>query len=73
MLEGLEGMKETIAAKDATIEELKSRLGRAGVPSSELNFNDVRSNDVSLLTQALKEREGQIEELQDKLKQATRY
>lgn len=61
-------MKDTIDSKEAEIEELKSRLLRSGSAST----NAASNNDISLLTHALKEREDEIDNLQDKLAQATK-
>jgi hypothetical protein len=73
-------LSEIVATKEATIEELKSRLGRGGglngrvggggggpagaIPETEEN--------VALLTEALKEREEKIEYLQEKLATAAK-
>jgi predicted RNase H-like nuclease (RuvC/YqgF family) len=80
MSESFENMKETIAAKEATIEELKSRLGRRRGEVEEdlidepfgVRRTDGRKEDVAVLTRALREREDQIEELQEKLAEASR-
>ena len=75
MQESIDALKSTIITKDATIEELKSRTGRPGGTvtglGDDIDINDLRAGDVSILTQALKEREEQIDELHHKLKQAT--
>lgn len=64
-------MKDILEFKEATIEELRARLNRAAL---EANQQDPRysQENVSLLTQAIRDRDEQIEQLQEKLSEASR-
>ena len=75
-------MRSLLDLKDATIEELRSRLKNIGTsgedssakapkPQGSVVGENYRENMV-LMTKALRDREDQIEELQEKVAQATR-
>ena len=75
-------MRSLLELKDATIEELRSRLKKSGAsgegsvsktskPEGTVVGENYREN-LALMTKALRDREDQIEELQEKVAQATR-
>ena len=76
-------MRSLLEFKEATIEELRSRLNKCGIaggdPASErtkpqdtfIGGENYREN-IALMTAALKQREDQIEELQEKVAQASK-
>ena len=75
-------MRSLLDLKDATIEELRSRLKNIGTsgedssaktskPQGSVVGDNYREN-MALMTKALRDREDQIEELQEKVAQATR-
>lgn len=68
----VEEMKNICSYKDAQIEELRSRLNRAVVSSGGTADTEASKQNVAVLTKAIKERDEQIEKLQDKLKDASR-
>ena len=63
-------MKDILQTKEATIEELRARLNRAVL---EGNDQDQQANlqNAAMLSQALRERDEQVEQLQDRLAQAS--
>ena len=65
-------MTDILEFKDATIEELRARLNRAALEASNQDPHQSHEN-VSMLTQAIRDREEQIEQLQEKLSEASRY
>ena len=74
-------LSEVIATKDATIEELKSRLAKGnggangrtgGIGSGHVGGIPETEENVALLTEALKQREEKIEHLQQQLADAAR-
>ena len=75
-------MRELLDLKDVTIEELRSRLGKLGIASEDTGARSSQSKgsfvgdnyreDMALMTKALREREEQIEDLQQKVAQASR-
>ena len=76
-------MRSLLELKDATIEELRCRLNKIGSsgddstskkskPTGTIVGENYREN-MALMTKALRDREDQIEELQEKVAQATRY
>ena len=76
-------MRSLLDLKEATIEELRSRLNKIGIaggdsaaPKTKAKGAFIGENyreNMALMTKALREREDQIEELQEKVAQATRY
>ena len=75
-------MRSLLDLKDATIEELRSRLKNVGTsgadssakaskPQGSVVGENYREN-MALMTKALRDRGDQIEELQEKVAQATR-
>ena len=76
-------MRSLLEFKDATIEELRSRLNKCGIGGEDPGTGKTKSQDtfiggenyrenIALITTALKEREDQIEELQEKVAQASK-
>lgn len=70
-------LKSVIDTKEATIEELQSRLSKATSAaalqaSAAAPSADASPDNVAFLTQALSEREEQVEELQSRLQEASR-
>ncbi len=67
----IQQMRQILEFKEATIEELRARLNRAALDASQQDpkFNQ---ENVSMLTQAIRERDEQIEQLQEKLSEASR-
>ena len=65
-------MTDILHFKDATIEELRARLNRAALDASNQDPNHGHEN-VTMLTQAIRDRDEQIEKLQEKLSEASRY
>lgn len=70
----VEQMKQILEYKEASIEELRARLNRAHL---EGNIGDQTSQqqgqeNVVMLTQALRDRDEQIEQMQEKLAEASR-
>ena len=76
-------MRTLLDVKEATIEELRSRLNKIGIsggdmaaqkakPKGGFRGENYREN-MALMTKALREREDQIEELQEKVAQASRW
>ena len=64
-------MKEILQSKEATIEELRARLNRATVlEGNEQDQNDQKN--AAMLSQALRERDEQVEQLQEQLTQASK-
>ena len=64
-------MKEILQSKEATIEELRARLNRATVlEGNEQDQNDKKN--AAMLSQALRERDEQVEQLQEQLTQASK-
>ena len=69
----IDKMKQILEFKEATIEELRSRLNRAKLEGSGLGGQDPQSmENVAMLTKALRERDEQIEQLQENLSEASR-
>jgi chromosome segregation ATPase len=70
----IDQMKKILEFKEATIEELRARLNRAALEGGlgEQDHQHSQQN-VSMLTQALRDRDEQIEQLQEKLAEASRY
>ena len=73
----IDKMKTVLDYKEATIDELRSRLEKTKVPggATEGNANQVidsNRENLMLMTEALRDREDQIEQLQEKVKQASR-
>ena len=72
-------LKEVIETKDATIEELQSRLAHPSLrpiidpPHPHPDPNAVQDENVAILSHAIREREDKIEDLQQKLEEASRY
>ena len=78
----IEKMKCVLEHKEATIDELRSRLERAkasgfpdgggsGHAGTQGTAMDSSRENFVLMTEALRDREEQIEELQEKVKQAS--
>ena len=75
-------MRNLLDLKEVTIEELRSRLNKIGVAGEDAVAKKAKSQgtfigenyreNMALMTKALREREDQIEELQEKVAQATR-
>ena len=75
-------MRSLLDLKEATIEELRSRLNKIGVAGEDVANQKSKSKgafigenyreNIALMTKALREREDQIEELQEKIAEATR-
>jgi len=68
-------MRKSLLEKEAEIEELTFRLHRAmdeARVAKTSSSTPAHQQDISLLSQALKEREEQIEELQDNLAEAAK-
>ena len=66
-------MKHILEFKEATIEELRSRLNRAKLEGGLGSGQDPQTmENVAMLTKALRERDEQIEQLQENLSQASR-
>ncbi len=74
-------MKQILDFKEATIDELRARLNRAtvagggdpdGVGPGGVSATQNTQQNVALLTQALRERDEQIEQLQENLAQASK-
>ena len=64
-------MKEILQAKEASIEELRARLTRTSLmEGNEPNLADQKN--AAMLSQALRERDEQVEQLQDQLTQASK-
>lgn len=64
-------MKEILQAKEASIEELRARLTRTSLmEGNEPNLSDQKN--AAMLSQALRERDEQVEQLQDQLTQASK-
>ena len=64
-------MKEILQTKEASIEELRARLTRTTLlEGNEQNLSDQKN--ASMLSQALRERDEQVEQLQDQLTQASK-
>ncbi|CAG2062449.1 unnamed protein product, partial [Timema podura] len=63
--------KRVMEEKDAEIEELQSRLSLLAAQAPNIQIDTERSR-VALLTQTLQKQEDQIEDLQNKLTQATK-
>lgn len=71
-----------MSSKEATIDELRTRLNRmslmqdsssaGGIDGLEASIRTSREN-ISLLTEALRDREDQIKQLQEKMAQASRW
>ena len=69
----IDQMKNILEFKEATIEELRSRLNRANLEGAGMGGQDPQSvENVAMLTKALRERDEQIEQLQESLSQASR-
>ena len=69
----IDQMKNILEFKEATIEELRSRLNRASLEGTGMGGQDPQSvENVAMLTKALRERDEQIEQLQESLSQASR-
>ena len=68
----LEDLKSTIEMKEATIEELKSRLRKPPSPEQSTDIMPTSEKNISHLIQGLKERDEKIEELQETLTQASK-
>ena len=75
-------MRSLLELKEATIDELRNRLNKIGPtgedpassqskPRGSIVGENYREN-MALMTKALRDREDQIEELQEKVAQATR-
>ncbi len=75
----LTDFRNTIKMKEAEIEELKSRAALGGRSSAsrgdsyDSELQPHQRQTVSILTQAISERDDQIEDLQEKLAEASRY
>ena len=76
-------MRSLLDLKEATIEELRSRLNKIGVtgedvvaqkskPKGGAFIGENYRENIALMTKALREREDQIEDLQEKVAEATR-
>ena len=64
-------MKEILQTKEASIEELRARLTRTTLlEGNEQHLSDQKN--ASMLSQALRERDEQVEQLQDQLTQASK-
>lgn len=74
----MDDLKEVIDTKDATIEELQHRLAHPSKgalrpdPATVLPSQVSHNENISVLSQAIKEREEKIEDLQEKLEQASK-
>ena len=67
----IEKMRDILNFKEATIEELRARLNRAALEAANQEPSQNREN-VSMLTQAIRDRDEQIEKLQEKLSEASK-
>lgn len=67
----IEQMKEILDFKEATIEELRARLNRAALEATHPDPQQSQEN-VSMLTQAIRDRDEQIEQLQERLSEASK-
>ena len=75
-------MRSLLELKEATIEELRSRLNKIGITGEDTGSQKSKAQgafigenyrtNIALMTSALREREDQIEELQEKVAQASR-
>ena len=65
-------MKSICQHKDAQIQELRSRLNRATISSDKMPETDATRQNILVLTKAIKERDEQIEKLQDQMKDASK-
>ncbi len=75
-------MRSLLEFKEATIEELRSRLNKMGIsdedaatqrsPGPRSFMGENYRENIALITAALREREDQIEELQEKVAQASK-
>lgn len=69
----IEQMKQILEYKEATIEELRARLNRAHLEGNMGGQNSLMSyENVAMLTQALRDRDEQIDQMQEKLAEASR-
>ena len=68
----VEDMKSICQHKDAQIQELRSRLNRATISSDKMPETDTTRQNILVLTKAIKERDEQIEKLQDQMKDASK-
>ena len=66
-------MKSICEYKDAKIEELRSRLNRAVVTHGNKSETEVNKQNIAVLTKSIRNRDDQIEKLQEQLKDAARY
>ena len=64
-------MKDILQTKEATIEELRARLNRAVLEGNDQD-QQVNLQNAAMLSQALRERDEQVEQLQDQLTQASK-
>ena len=65
-------MRSICTYKDAQIEELRSRLNRAVLSSGSRADTEASRQNIAVLTKAIKERDEQIDKLQDQLKDASK-
>ena len=65
-------MRSICNYKDAQIEELRSRLNRAVVSSGSRADTEASRQNIAVLSKAIKERDEQIEKMQDQLKHASK-
>ena len=68
----VEEMKNICNYKDAQIEELRARLNRAAVTQDNTAATEDSRQNIKILTKAIKERDDQIEKLQDQMKDASK-
>ena len=65
-------MRNICNYKDAQIEELRSRLNRAVVSSGSRADTEASRQNIAVLSKAIKERDEQIERMQDQLQHAAK-
>lgn len=65
-------MRSICTYKDAQIEELRSRLNRAVLATGSRADTEASRQNIAVLSKAIKERDEQIDKLQDQLKDASK-